>query len=71
MNPRLAQQKLIALLAQIPAVSISVSKGFHLAAKYVGATKRLLVAPVAISYPMRDAIEVMNPLTAARLLAEQ
>ena len=49
----------------------AVSKGFHLAAKDVGATKKLLVAPVALSYPMRDGIEVMNPLAAARLLAEQ
>lgn len=49
----------------------AVSKGFHLAAKDVGATKRLLVAPVAIAYPMRDGIEVMNPLAAARLMAEQ
>lgn len=49
----------------------AVSKGFHLAAKDVGATKKLLVAPVANSYPMRDGIEVMNPLAAARLMAEQ
>ena len=49
----------------------AVSKGFHLAAKGVGATKKLLVAPVAITYPMRDGIEVMNPLAAARLMAEQ
>lgn len=47
----------------------TVSKGFHLAAADVGATKRLLVAPVAMSYLMRDGIEVMNPLMAAQLLA--
>ncbi len=49
----------------------SVSKGFHLAAANVGATKRLLVAPVASPYPMRDGIEVMDPLTAIAKVAEQ
>lgn len=47
----------------------TVSKGFHLAASDVGATRKLLVAPVADSYPMRDGIEVMNPLATARMLA--
>lgn len=47
----------------------TVSKGFHLAAADVGATRKLVVAPVAEPYPMRDGIEVMNPLAAARLLA--
>jgi len=47
----------------------SVSKGFHLAAKDVGATRKLLVAPVGAPYPIRDGIEVMNPLTAAAKLA--
>lgn len=49
----------------------TLSKGFHLAAADVGATKKLLVAPVTMSYPMRDGVEVMNPLQAARLLAAQ
>lgn len=49
----------------------TVSKGFHLAATDVGATRKLLVAPVATAYPMRDGIEVMAPLAAARLIAEQ
>jgi uncharacterized protein len=49
----------------------TVSKGFHLAAADVGATRKLLVAPVATSYPMRDGIEVMNPLMAAAKVAEQ
>jgi len=49
----------------------TVSKGFHLAAADVGAARKLLVAPVAESYPMRDGIEVMNPLAAVRLLATQ
>lgn len=47
-----------------------VSKGFHLAADDVGAQRKLLVAPVAESYPMRDGIEVMNPLAATKLLSE-
>jgi predicted AAA+ superfamily ATPase len=47
----------------------TVSKGFYLAAADVGATRKLLVAPVPESYPMREGIEVMNPLAAAHLLA--
>lgn len=46
----------------------SVSRGFHLAAADVGAVRKLLVAPVAASYPLREGIEVMNPLAAAKLL---
>ena len=46
----------------------TVSRGFHLAATDVGAVRKLLVAPVAASYPLREGIEVMNPLAAARLL---
>jgi len=49
----------------------TVSKGFYLAASDVGATRKLLVAPVATAYPMREGIEVLNPLAAARLLAER
>lgn len=45
----------------------TVSKGFHLAAADVGASRKLLVAPVAESYPMREGVEVMNPLQAAGL----
>jgi uncharacterized protein len=48
----------------------TVSKGFYLAAADVGATRKLLVAPVAEAYPTRDGIEVMNPLAAAHLLAQ-
>lgn len=48
----------------------TVSKGFHLAAADVGATRKLLVAPVAAPYPMRDGIEVMNPLSAAARVAD-
>lgn len=49
----------------------TVSRGFHLAATDVGATRKLLVAPVSAPYPMRDGIEAMDPLAAARLLAAQ
>lgn len=47
----------------------AVSKGFHLAAADVGATRKLLVAPVGATYSVRDGIEVMNPLSAAIELA--
>lgn len=47
----------------------AVSRGFHLAATDVGATKKIVVAPVAAPYPMRDGIYVLNPLAAAQLLA--
>jgi hypothetical protein len=33
------------------------------------ATRKLLIAPVETNYPMRDGIEVMNPMNAAELLA--
>ena len=49
----------------------TVSKGFHLAAADVRATKNLLVAPVTTSYPLRDGIQVPNPLAAAARVAEQ
>ena len=47
----------------------TVSRGFHLAAGDVRATRRLLLAPVGAPYVMRDQIEVMNPLTAVAQLA--
>ena len=47
----------------------TVSKGFHLAAADIGATRRLLIAPVTSSYPLREGIEVMPPLEAAKLVA--
>ncbi len=46
-----------------------VSKGYYLAATDVGATRKLLVAPVDNSFPMKDGIEVINPLVAATLIA--
>ena len=49
----------------------TVSRGFHQAAADVGATRKLLVAPVNEAYPMRDGIEVMNPLAAALQVAQQ
>ena len=47
----------------------TVSKGYYLAANDVGATRKLLVAPVDSSYPMKEGVEVMNPLVAANLVA--
>jgi predicted AAA+ superfamily ATPase len=49
----------------------TVSKGFYLAAADVGAVRKLLVAPVAQPYPMKDGLEVMSPLQAVALLAGQ
>jgi uncharacterized protein len=49
----------------------SVSRGFYIAATDLNATRKLVVAPVEQPYPMKDAIEVMNPLQAARLISEQ
>lgn len=49
----------------------TVSRGFHQAATDVRATRKLLIAPVDRSYPMRDGIEVMSPHAAASLLASQ
>ena len=49
----------------------TVSKGFYLAAADVHATRKLLVAAVDSAYPMRDGVEVMNPLAAAHLIASQ
>ena len=47
----------------------SVSRGFHEAANDVGASRRLLIAPVANPYPAKGGIEVMPPLEAVRQLA--
>jgi uncharacterized protein len=46
----------------------SVSRGFYTAATDLNATRKLVVAPVEQRYPMKDAIEVMNPLQVARLI---
>ncbi|HAO33768.1 MAG TPA: ATPase [Gammaproteobacteria bacterium] len=49
----------------------TVSRGFHQAAADVGAIRKLLVAPVAEPYPMRDGVDAMNPLAAAAQVAAQ
>jgi predicted AAA+ superfamily ATPase len=49
----------------------TVSKGFFTAAVDLGATRKLLVAPVEQDYPMKDGIEAMNPLSAALLISSQ
>jgi predicted AAA+ superfamily ATPase len=49
----------------------TVSKGFYLAADDVGASRKILVAPVEDAYPIKGGIEVMNPLMAAALVAAQ
>jgi predicted AAA+ superfamily ATPase len=49
----------------------SLSKGFYIAAADVQATRKLLVASVENAFPMRDGVEVMNPLMAANLVARQ
>lgn len=48
----------------------TISRGFHLAAADLQASRKLLVAPVEQPYPMKEGIEVMNPLLAAGLAAE-
>ena len=49
----------------------TVSKGFYLVAADLRATRKLLMAPVEKPYPMKESIEVMGPLMAARLVGEQ
>jgi predicted AAA+ superfamily ATPase len=49
----------------------TVSKGFYLAANDLGASRKLLVAPVQQSYSMKEGIEVLSPLQAAQLIAVQ
>jgi hypothetical protein len=49
----------------------TISKGFYLAAADLLATRKLLVAPVGQPYPMKEGVEVMNPLMAAGLVALQ
>jgi hypothetical protein len=49
----------------------TVSRGFYLAATDVGASRKVLVAPVDQPFPMRDGVEVMNPLMAANMIAAQ
>jgi len=49
----------------------SVSKGFYLASADLGAARKLVVAPVAQAYPLREGVEVLPPLAAVALLAAQ
>lgn len=49
----------------------TVSKGFYLAAADVGAARKLVVAAVDQPFPMKDGIEVVNPLMAAHMVAAQ
>jgi predicted AAA+ superfamily ATPase len=49
----------------------TVTKGYYVAAADLGAVRKLLVAPVAQPYPMKDGVEVMNPLRAVLLISAQ
>jgi hypothetical protein len=49
----------------------TVSKGFHQAAADLGAVRKLLVAPVEQSYPMKESIEVVDLLTTVRWVTDQ
>lgn len=49
----------------------TVSRGFYTAAADLGAVRKLLIAPVDQPYPMKEGIEVMNPLMAALLISSQ
>jgi predicted AAA+ superfamily ATPase len=49
----------------------SVSKGFYQAATDLGAVRKLLVAPVEQTYPMKDGIQVIDVMTAIRWVTEQ
>ena len=49
----------------------TVSKGFYLAAADLAATRKLLVAPVESPYPMKEGLEVVDVMSAIRLVSEQ
>ena len=49
----------------------TVSRGFYQAATDLGASRKLLVAPVAQTYPMKEGIEVVDVKTAIQWVAEQ
>jgi predicted AAA+ superfamily ATPase len=49
----------------------TVSRGFHQAAADLGAVRKLLVAPVEQSYPMKESIEVVDLLMAVRWVTDQ
>jgi len=49
----------------------TVSRGYYQAATDLGAARKLLVAPVAQTYPMKEGIEAVDLLTAIQWVAEQ
>ena len=49
----------------------TVSRGFYQAATDLGAARKLLVAPVAQTYSMKEGIEVVDVMTAIRWVTEQ
>ena len=49
----------------------TVSRGFYQAATDLEAVRKLLVAPVAQPYPLKDGIEVVDVMTAIRWVTEQ
>ena len=49
----------------------TLSKRFYLAGADVGAARRLLVAPVAQPFPLKEGVEVVNPLMAVNLVCGQ
>jgi predicted AAA+ superfamily ATPase len=49
----------------------TVSRGFYQAATDLGAARKLLVAPVAQTYPMKEGIKAVDVLTAVQWVAEQ
>ena len=49
----------------------NVSRGFYQAATDLGAVRKLLVAPVAQTYPLKEGIQVVDVMTAIRWVTEQ
>ena len=49
----------------------TVSRGFYQAATDLGAVRKLLVAPVAQPFPLKDGIEVVDVMTAIRWVTEK
>lgn len=46
----------------------ALSRGFYQAAADLGAIRKLLVAPVSNSYPLKDGVEVVDVMTAVQLV---
>ena len=49
----------------------TLSRGFYQAAKDLRAVRKLLVAPVAQTYPLKEGIQVVDVMTAIRWVTEQ